>query len=106
MDEVCCWVIVIIIIILSVATFLSEGKKGDEKRREAERNPTEIKCPYCGKMFKPPITWDGGISTQKTTSTGGNIARGAVFLPWGVVSAVKNKKFIQCPHCKMKIMQG
>ena len=63
-----------------------------------EQQPGEIKCPYCGGWFKP--------IQQRPTSTGGNITRGTVFLPWGVVSAVKNKPFVQCPHCKMKIPQG
>ena len=58
----------------------------------------EIKCPFCNKIFKP--------KQQTPTTTEGNIARGAIFLPWGVVSALKNKPFIQCPHCDMKIMQG
>jgi len=62
-----------------------------------EKTP-QIKCPYCGKMFRP---------IKKTpTSTAGNIARGAVFLPWGVVKAVKNKPYVECPHCHMRIPQG
>jgi hypothetical protein len=36
----------------------------------------------------------------------GNIARGIVFVPWGVVKAIKNRPYIESPHCKMKIMQG
>jgi DNA-directed RNA polymerase subunit RPC12/RpoP len=83
-------------------------KKILEKKMETEVIPKtgEIKCQYCGKLFALPTNWTGEIKAQKTTSTSGNIARGVVFLPWGIVSAVKNKKFIQCPHCKMKIMQG
>ena len=65
---------------------------------EREKNIVEIKCPFCNKLFKP--------RQEKPTTTGGNIARGTVFLPWGMVSAVKNKPFVQCPHCKMKIPQG
>jgi len=60
--------------------------------------PVQIKCPYCGEMFFP--------REQRPTTTGGNIARGAVFLPWGVTSAVKNKPFVQCTYCRMKIPQG
>jgi len=83
-------------------------KKIPEKEitMENEIPSGEIKCPFCGNMFAPPKTWTGKIKAQKTTRTGGNIIRGAVFLPWGVVKAVTNKKFIICPHCKMKIMQG
>ena len=77
-----------------------------EYQPEPQAKPGEIKCPFCNKFFSPPKTWTGEIQTQKTTSTGGNIVRGAVFLPWGVVKAATNKKFIICPRCKMKIMQG
>ncbi len=66
-----------------------------ERKRQLQ---PEIKCPFCGHMFSP--------KTKRPTSTTGNIVRGAVFLPWGVVSALKNKPFVQCPHCKMKIPQG
>ena len=81
---------------------------GNETKEKIETQPKEgeIKCPFCSKYFKPPTSWTGEINAQKTTSTSGNIVRGAIFLPWGVVSAVKNKKFILCPYCKMKIMQG
>jgi len=58
----------------------------------------EIKCPFCGGIFDPHV--------KRDTSTAGNIARGVVFLPWGVVKAVTSKKYVLCPHCKMKIMQG
>ena len=75
-------------------------EKGIEQMRSGEYipKPGEIKCPYCSLFFTP--------KQKRPTSTGGNIARGAVFLPWGVVSSVKNKPFVQCPHCKMKIPQG
>jgi len=57
-----------------------------------------ITCPFCGEKFLP--------KTEKTTSTSGNIAKGAVFLPWGIVSSIKNKTYVECPHCKMKILQS
>lgn len=50
---------------------------------EQEQAIPTIKCPFCSNIFKP--------YQQRPTTTGGNVARGAVFLPWGVVSAVKNK---------------
>jgi DNA-directed RNA polymerase subunit RPC12/RpoP len=62
------------------------------------RQPGEIRCPFCDNFFSP--------HSISPTSTTGNIARGVAFLPWGIVSAVKNKPFIRCPHCGMKIMQG
>jgi hypothetical protein len=67
----------------------------------AKNNPPprpEIKCPFCGQMFSPVA--------KSPTTTHGNVARGVAFLPWGVVSAMKNKPFVQCPHCQMKIPQG
>lgn len=70
----------------------------NEHVRKKNQPRPEIKCPFCGQMFSP--------KTKSPTSTGGNIIRGAIFLPWGAVSAVKNKPFVQCPHCKMKIPQG
>jgi len=69
-----------------------------QRKTEATPGPGEIKCPFCGKFFKP--------HSKRPTSTGGNIIRGAIFLPWGAVSAVKNKPFVRCPHCNMKIQQG
>lgn len=79
---------------------------GERKKIEPMQKSDEIKCPFCNNFFTPPKNWIGEIKAQRTTSTSGNIIRGAVFLPWGVVSAVKNKSFIKCPHCNMKIMQG
>ena len=63
-----------------------------------KRPRPEITCPFCGQMFSPV--------TKTPTTTHGNVARGIAFLPWGVVSAMKNKPFVQCPHCQMKIPQG
>lgn len=63
-----------------------------------EEKYPKIPCPYCKKLFHPV--------KEKPTSTTGNIIRGAIFLPWGVVSAVKNKYYVECPYCKMKIPQG
>ena len=59
----------------------------------------EIKCPFCGNMFTPKHV------NKRSRSMGGNILKGAVFLPWGVVSAVKTKKStdVICPHCKMTV---
>lgn len=44
-----------------------------EKERISIPALGEIKCPYCGLNFKP--------KEKRPTSTTGNIARGAVFLP-------------------------
>ena len=57
----------------------------------------EIKCPFCGQTFDPHV--------QRDTTTGGNIVRGAIFVPWGIVKALGSKKYVLCPHCNMKIMQ-
>lgn len=76
----------------------TETKKQTEMKHYIPPYSGGIKCPFCGQHV-PPIV-------KTPTSTVGNIARGAVFLPWGVVSAVKNKPYVQCPHCGMKILQG
>jgi uncharacterized protein YbaR (Trm112 family) len=83
------------------------GNKIPEKEIKREYQPLagEIKCPFCSKYFSPPKKWDGNIKEQKKYSTSGNIGRGIVFLPWGVVRAIGNKPFLVCPHCKMKIQQ-
>lgn len=60
----------------------------------------EIKCPYCFKNFTPIKKLPTGRSRSD------NILKGAIFLPWGVVSSLKSKPFVQCPYCKMKIPQG
>jgi len=100
MDDgtLCCIVMIIPIVLFIIAVIFAKP--------QSPKSLPQIKCPYCGLSFTPPSDWTGNIATQKPTSTTGNIARGIVFLPWGVVSAVKNKPYIQCPHCKMKIMQG
>jgi hypothetical protein len=70
----------------------------DKETQKLKDKEIKIECPFCHNEFHP---------YQKTpTTTGGNIVRGVVFLPWGVVSAVKNKPFVECPHCHMKIPQG
>ena len=58
----------------------------------------KIECPFCHKEFHP----------EKRTPTTNleNVGRGLVFLPWGVVKALKNKPYVECPHCHMKIPQG
>jgi DNA-directed RNA polymerase subunit RPC12/RpoP len=58
----------------------------------------EIKCQYCGKyFFKGP--------TVKPPSILEDTAKGAIFFPWGVSSSIKNKPYVQCPWCNMKIVQ-
>lgn len=48
----------------------------------------EIKCPFCGETFT-------------------HIPREGVYFGFGgIVKAVKSQKYILCPHCNMKIMQG
>lgn len=72
----------------------------EQINKEIIANAPEIKCPFCEKKFKK-ITEE-----QYRDSLESNIARGIIFLPWGVVQAIKNRPYIECPHCKMKIMQG
>ena len=103
--DTCCWSFLIGIVVTSLLLLFLYSKTKDERERQVAQRLRDIKegtagidCPFCHKRFMP--------YTQSPTSTGGNIARGAVFLPWGVVSAVKNKPYVQCPYCGMKIPQG
>jgi len=75
-------------------------KQKEKKLEEIIAKAPEIQCPFCKKWFKK-IT-----DEQYKYSLEGNIVRGIIFVPWGVVKAIKNRPYIECPHCKMKIMQG
>lgn len=78
-------------------------QEDEEKKKKFEEliaKAPKIKCPFCEQWFSR-ITEE-----QYQYSLGGNIARGLVFLPWGVIKAIKNRPYVECPHCKMKIMQG
>lgn len=77
----------------------------DVKKMEKKSKPVRIKCPYCEKPFKVSRNKRGEVKTEKESSTVDNIVKGAVFLPWGVISALKNKEYVKCPHCGMKIKQ-
>lgn len=73
------------------------------KRREYEyivANAPKIQCPFCHQWF-PKLT-----NEQYRTSAELNVLKWAIVPAWGVVGALKNKPFIECPFCKMKIMQG
>lgn len=100
--ELCCLSVGLIIICFVICSFIEISRS--VKTSQNMEKP-EIKCPYCGTSFLVSINAFGEVETQRPTSTAGNIGRGIVFLPWGVVSAAKNKPYIQCPHCKMKIQQ-
>lgn len=80
----------------------------DERNKEKEKKKLEeiiakapkIKCPYCEQWF-PKLT-----DEQYRQNAELNVLKWAIIPAWGVVGALKNKPFIECPHCKMKIMQG
>ena len=59
-----------------------------------QKMDTPINCPFCGCEFKP---CDARIVGDSTLAT---VAKGVVFLPWGVASAMKGKG-IECPNCHM-----
>ncbi|MBE3094526.1 MAG: zinc ribbon domain-containing protein [Actinobacteria bacterium] len=90
----------------NIAPVITPVKIETKSEYQPEPQPGEIKCPFCSKFFSPPKKWDGNIKEQKKYSTSGNVGRGIVFLPWGIVRAIGNKPFLVCPHCKMKIPQG
>ena len=78
-------------------TIDEEDKK--EIAKEIENAP-KIKCPYCGEWF-PKITEE-----QYRASAEINVLKWALVPAWGLAGSLKNKPYIECPHCKMKIMQG
>jgi len=75
-------------------------KQKEKEFQELLAKAPKIRCPYCDKWF-PKITEE-----QYRESAELNVLKWAIVPAWGVVGALKNKPFIECPHCKMKIMQG
>jgi len=75
-------------------------KQKEKEFQELLANAPKIKCPYCEQWF-PKLTEE-----EYRTGAGMNVLKWAMVPEWGVVGALKNKPFIRCPHCKMKIMQG
>jgi len=66
----------------------------------ANPNIPKIKCPYCEKWF-PRVKGE-----QYSVSAETNVIKYFIAPEFGLAGSLKNKPFIQCPHCKMKIMQG
>jgi len=60
----------------------------------------KIKCPYCEQWF-PKLTKE-----QYRDSAELNVLKWAIVPAWGLAGSLKNKPYIECPHCHMKIMQG
>lgn len=59
-----------------------------------QKRDTPIRCPLCGKEFKPcdaQVTGDSAFGT---------VVKGIIFLPWGMLSATKGRGIV-CPHCHM-----
>jgi ribosome-binding protein aMBF1 (putative translation factor) len=82
---------------------IEEIEKIEKQKKELEEiiaKAPKIKCPYCEKWF-PKLT-----NEQYRDSAELNVLKWAIVPAWGVVGALKNKPYIECPHCKMKIMQG
>ncbi|MFH1101654.1 MAG: hypothetical protein V1726_06440 [Methanobacteriota archaeon] len=82
---------------------LLEKEVTEKKQKELEEiiaKAPKIKCPYCEKWF-PKLT-----NEQYRDSAELNVLKWALVPAWGVVGALKNRPYIECPHCKMKIMQG
>jgi len=68
--------------------------------KEISAKAPKIKCPFCEQWF-PKLT-----NEQYRDSAELNVLKYAVAPAWGLAGSLKNKPFIQCPHCGMKIMQG
>ena len=74
-------------------------KKEEELKKAIEKAP-KIKCPFCEQWF-PKLT-----AEQYRDSAELNVLKWAIVPAWGLSGSLKNKPYIECPHCKMKIMQG
>jgi len=75
----------------------------EQKKKEWEefvKTAPKIQCPFCKEWF-PKVTEE-----QYRDKAELNVLKWAIVPAWGVVGALKNKPYIECPHCKMKIMQG
>jgi len=76
----------------------------EEKRQQlkvAIANAPKIKCPYCEQWF-PKLT-----NEQCRDSAELNVLKLVIVPKWGVfIGGVKSESYIECPYCKMKIMQG
>lgn len=77
-----------------------ESLLSEEELRKLIENAPKIKCPFCEQWF-PKLTEE-----QYRASAEMNVLKYAIVPAWGVVGALKNKPYIECPHCKMKLMQG
>jgi DNA-directed RNA polymerase subunit RPC12/RpoP len=62
--------------------------------------PPKIKCPYCGQWFEKPAMEQYRDSAER------NVIKWVIVPAWGLAGSLKNKPFIECPHCNMKLMQG
>ncbi len=75
----------------------------EEKRKKLEEmiaKAPKIKCPYCEQWFSK-LTQE-----QYKESDELNTLKWLIIPAWGLAGSLKNKPYIECPHCKMKIMQG
>ena len=73
----------------SVLVGVSQATGLNPKKRD-----TPIACPLCGKEFKPCNARIVGDSTLTS------VAKGTIFLPWGMASSMKGRG-IECPNCHM-----
>jgi DNA-directed RNA polymerase subunit RPC12/RpoP len=77
----------------------------EEERRQqlkmAIANAPKIKCPYCEQWF-PKLT-----NEQYKDSAELDMLQYSIVPAWGVFhGGLKSESYIECPYCKMKIMQG
>jgi DNA-directed RNA polymerase subunit RPC12/RpoP len=77
----------------------------EEERRQqlkmAIANAPKIKCPYCEQWF-PKLT-----NEQYKDSAELHMLQYSIVPAWGAFhGGLKSESYIECPYCKMKIMQG
>jgi DNA-directed RNA polymerase subunit RPC12/RpoP len=76
----------------------------EERKQQLEviiANAPKIKCPYCEQFF-PKLTNEEYRDCAEL-----NVLKYAIVPAWGVFTdALQGQRYIECPHCKMKIPQG
>jgi DNA-directed RNA polymerase subunit RPC12/RpoP len=76
-------------------------KERKQQLEVAIANAPKIKCPYCEKSF-PKLT-----NEEYRDSAELNVLQYSIVPAWGVfIGGLKSEPYIDCPFCKMKIMQG
>jgi len=78
-----------------------DKQKKKEQRKKLEEiivKAPKIKCPYCEK-------WFAKLTQEQYEDCAKLMFPWTFYNPWGVVGVLKNTPYIECPHCKIKVMK-